>query len=158
MRRASLILRVGVDTLFTSVLTFSLFLLFAGHNDPGGGFIGGLVAAAALVLRFTARGVDDVRRAVRASAPVYLGTGLALAAATGLGALVAGGAFLEAGHLSADLPVLGHLEVSSSLVFDVGVYLIVVGFALMLLDVVGGEPVPRSAPAEDSAPAEERAP
>lgn len=140
--RSSLILRVGIDTLFTSIVTFSLFLLFAGHNNPGGGFVGGLVAGAALVLRFMASGGEALRRTTRFPAPVYLGTGLAVAATTGLSALLAGDAFLEVGHIEASLGALGDIKVASSLVFDVGVYLIIVGFVLLLLDVVGADPVP----------------
>lgn len=154
MSRSTLILRLGVETLFTTVLAFSLFFLFVGHNAPGGGFIGGLVAAAALVLRFLAFGGDSVRQAARVPAPVYLGLGLVIAGVTGTAGLVLGSHFLESGHTELDVPLLGHVSVTSSLVFDIGVYLIVVGFALMLLDVMGADPVPPEN--EEEAPVEVR--
>lgn len=146
MTRTSLVLQVGVALLFTSVMTFSLFLLFAGHNAPGGGFIGGLVAAAGLVLRFAAHGVDEMRRSVRLAPPAYLGAGLVIAAATGLAPLITGDAFLESFELSASLPVIGKIKTTTALVFDIGVYLVVIGFAIMLLDTLGRDPESQAAP------------
>lgn len=137
--RRSLILEVGVDTIFHTVLVFSVFLLFAGHNAPGGGFVGGLVAGAALVLRYLEGGSDRVGESARVEPSALLGAGLFLAAITGVASMVAGGAFLESGKLTLDLPVLGELKTTSALPFDVGVYLVVVGLVLMILRTIGGE-------------------
>ena len=135
----SLILDVGARVLFHSVLAGSLFLLFAGHNRPGGGFIGGLVAAGAFGLRYLAGGVTDLRSASRFNPWTFLSTGLCLAVGTSAAALFLGGQVLESGKLELDLPLLGHIKATSALPFDIGVYLVVVGLMLMALDALGEE-------------------
>ena len=135
----TLVLRTGVASVFHTALVFSLFLLFAGHNAPGGGFVGGLVAGAALVLRYLDGGSAGVGVTVRLEAPALLGAGLALAGLTGTASLVAGESFLESAKATLEVPVLGEVHVSSSLPFDVGVYLVVVGVVLMVLRTLGAE-------------------
>lgn len=135
----SLILDVGARVLFHSVLMGSLYLLFAGHNQPGGGFIGGLVAAAAFSLRYLAGGVAEVRAATRFHPWTYLSAGLLLSASTASASLLLGGQLLESGIWETDLPLLGHLKVTSALPFDIGVYLVVVGLMLMALVALGTE-------------------
>lgn len=138
----SLILDVGARVLFHSVLAGSLFLLFAGHNRPGGGFIGGLVAAGAFGLRYLAGGVTDLRSASRFHPWTFLSTGLFLAVGTSAAALFFGGQVLESGKLELDLPLLGHIKATSALPFDIGVFLVVVGLMLMALDALGEEAEP----------------
>lgn len=134
----SLILQTASRTLSHTIVVFSLFLLFAGHNNPGGGFIGGLVGAAALVLRYNAEGIADPRRVVRARPAHLLGTGGLLAVLAGVAGLLAGGAFLEGVTLEwAQAPVFGDVKLSSVLLFDIGVYLIVVGVVYAILDALG---------------------
>lgn len=135
----SLVLRTGVTSVFHTALVFSVFLLFAGHNAPGGGFVGGLVAGAALVLRYLDGGSAGVGETARVEAPALLGIGLTLAGLTGAASLVAGNAFLESAKLTVDLPVLGEVKTSTSLPFDIGVYLVVVGLVLMVLRTLGAE-------------------
>lgn len=135
----TLVLRTGVASIFHTALVFSLFLLFAGHNAPGGGFVGGLVAGAALVLRYLDGGSVGVALTMRVEAPVLLGAGLALAGLTGAASLVAGEGFLESAKTTLELPVLGEIHASSSLPFDVGVYLVVIGLVLMVLRTLGAE-------------------
>ena len=136
----SLILETSVGAIFHTALLFSLFLLFVGHNAPGGGFIGGLVAGAAMVLRYVDSGQQGVRDAMRVRPQVLLGAGLAAAVLTGAVPWVTGSGFLEAGKLSVDVPVLGTVKTTSALPFDIGVYLVVVGLVLAVLDFLGGEP------------------
>jgi multisubunit Na+/H+ antiporter MnhB subunit len=147
--RRSLILDVGVQLMFHSILLLSLYLLFAGHNQPGGGFIGGLVCAGAFGLRYAAGGIDELRAVHRLDAAQLLGAGLLLAAGTAAVSMIAGGQFLEHGYIELDLPLLGHVEPTSALPFDVGVYLVVVGLVLMVLDALGSE-VADDAPASGS--------
>lgn len=138
--RRSLILDTSMRTVFHTILLFSLFLLFSGHDAPGGGFIGGLVGGAALVLRFVAGGTPELVRAVRAAPEPLLGLGLLSAGGTGAAAWLVGGEFLESGEIfGADVPVLGEVHVHSTLLFDVGVYLIVVGLVLAVLRTLGEE-------------------
>jgi len=134
----SLILATSVDVVFPTALVFSVFLLFAGHNAPGGGFIGGLVAGAAFVLRFVDAGPLALPGEKRFPG-VLLGSGLAIAVLSGTIGWMAGGDFLEGIKVDADLPLLGSVHASSALVFDIGVYLVVVGLVRTVLSVLGGE-------------------
>ncbi len=137
--RRSVVLETAVRLVFHTILVFALYLLFAGHNQPGGGFVGGLVAGLAFVLRYLAGGRSALREAVPVDPGVPLGLGLVLAAGTGVVALVAGGQFLESGKLALELPVLGMLKVTSALAFDTGVFLVVVGLVLGVLRTLGAE-------------------
>jgi multicomponent Na+:H+ antiporter subunit A len=135
----SVILETGTRAVFHTILLFSAFLLFTGHNAPGGGFIGGLVAAAALVLYYVAHGPENLRRTVRVSPEVLLGVGLIAAVGTGMVPWLLGGQLLESGYLDIALGPLGVAKVTSVLLFDVGVYLVVVGLVLAVLRTLGGE-------------------
>jgi multisubunit Na+/H+ antiporter MnhB subunit len=147
--RRSLILDVSVRVIYRSVLVLSLYLLFAGHNQPGGGFVGGLVAAAAVALRFVAGGIDEVRSTSPVRPWTVLGTGLALAAGTAVMPLLLGGQVLESEKFAWDAPLLGTVSATSVLVFDTGVYLVVVGLALMLFEAFGDDwDVPEQADAD----------
>ena len=120
------------------VLVTSLYLLFAGHNAPGGGFIGGLVAAAAVFLRYVTRGSTG-RGISRVPFEVLLGTGLLVSLAAGVSSVVAGDAFMEAWTFEEELPVLGTVKFTTSLPFDIGVYLVVLGLAVAVVDSLGRE-------------------
>lgn len=133
----SVLLEVATRLLFPSILVLSLFLLFSGHYRPGGGFAGGLVAGQAFVLRYLVGGRADLGAAVRVPAGAVAGTGLLLASAVGLFPLVLDGAPLESAVVRLHPPVLGTLEFATSLFFDVGVYLLIVGVVLKLLSAVG---------------------
>jgi multicomponent Na+:H+ antiporter subunit A len=131
---------VSVRIVFPVVMITSLWLLFAGHNQPGGGFVGGLLAGAALALRYVAGGIDEVRDHAPFRPWTVLGAGLFIAAVVGTIPLLLGGSVLEVGYVSLDLPALGDVALSSALVFDTGVYLAVVGMVLMVFEAFGDEP------------------
>ncbi|CAL9659552.1 NAD(P)H-quinone oxidoreductase subunit 2, chloroplastic [Streptomyces sp. enrichment culture] len=133
----SVLLEVATRLLFPSILVLSLYLLFSGHYDPGGGFSGGLVAGQAFVLRYLVGGRADLGAAVRVRASVIAGSGLMLAAVVGLFPLALGGVPLESAVVTLHPPVLGTVKFATSLFFDVGVYLLVVGVTLRLLSAVG---------------------
>jgi multicomponent Na+:H+ antiporter subunit A len=139
--RPSTILDGAVQALFHTVLMFSLVLLTVGHDRPGGGFIGGLVGGAAFILVYLAGGDPRVRRAEPLYPEALLGAGITLAAVTGASAWIFGGEFLEAMTLYRDLPLVGTVKLSSVFLFDVGVYLVVVGLVIGLLRSVGREEV-----------------
>ena len=128
---------VTVQVVFLAVLMASLWLLFAGHNQPGGGFVGGLLAGSAITLRYAVGGIDEVRAHARFRPWTVLGAGLLLAAGTAVFPLVRGGAVLEVANGSLDLPLLGTVTFSSALLFDVGVYLAVIGMVLMAFEAFG---------------------
>jgi multicomponent Na+:H+ antiporter subunit A len=134
------ILDVGARAVFHTVLVVALYLLFSGHNAPGGGFVAGLVAGAAFVLVDAASAFDPAARRGRLPPEALLGGGLAFAAATGLASLAVGGAFLESDLLRFALPGLGTVKATSALVFDIGVFLLVLGMVLAIVDRLGEEP------------------
>jgi multicomponent Na+:H+ antiporter subunit A len=135
----SIILEVVVRLLFHAAIVVSLFLLFSGHNKPGGGFAGGLVVGLALIARYVAGGRYELGEAVPVDAGVILGLGMVLAAGTALGGLLLGGEVLQSAILEWDLPVFGHVKLVTSLFFDIGVYLVVVGMLLDVLRSLGAE-------------------
>ena len=129
----------SANLLYGSILVLSLYFLFAGHNQPGGGFVGGLTAGAAISLRYVAGGISAVRNALRLKPWTVLGGGLLISATTAVVPLVAGQQLLEHADLEADLPLLGTLKVTSALPFDVGVYLVVIGIVLMAYEAFGDD-------------------
>lgn len=137
--RRSVVLETAVRLVFHTVLVFGVYLLFAGHNQPGGGFVGGLVAGSAFVLRYIAGGRGAVAAAVPIDPGIPLGLGLLLSAGTGAAAWVVGGQFLESDYVEVELPLLGVLKLTSALPFDIGVFLVVVGLALGVLRTLGAE-------------------
>jgi multicomponent Na+:H+ antiporter subunit A len=131
---------LSVRLIFQAVLVGSIYLLFAGHNQPGGGFVGGLLAGAAVAMRYTAGGIAEVRSIARFAPWTILGTGLLLAGITASVPLLLGDEVLEAAKIEADLPLLGVVKATSSLPFDVGVYLLVIGLVLMVFEAFGDDP------------------
>jgi multicomponent Na+:H+ antiporter subunit A len=132
---------VSVRIVFAAVMVGSLWLLFAGHNQPGGGFVGGIVAGAAVSLRYVSGGLPEVRRLSRGRPWMVLGAGLLIAVVTAIVPLLFGGAVLEVGAVELDPPALGHIKVSSALAFDTGVYIAVIGLAMMVFESFGDDPV-----------------
>jgi multicomponent Na+:H+ antiporter subunit A len=135
----SIMLEVIVRILFHTIIVVSLYLLFAGHNLPGGGFAGGLVAGMALVMRYVAGGPYELGAAAPTDAGRLLGVGMALAVGTAVVPLFFGAPALTSTFWEAELPVLGHVEFVTSTIFDVGVYLVVIGLVLDVLRSLGAE-------------------
>ena len=136
----SLILEEAERWLFRLILLVSLFLMVRGHNAPGGGFIGGLVAGAAFTLRHLSGRTGEVDLCGRVRPHVLLGTGVLVAVTTAMAPLFAGDALLESAVLAGDWPVVGRFKLVSAAVFDLGVYLAVIGFVLTVLVVLGESP------------------
>ena len=134
-----LILDTSMRLLYPSILVLSLYFLFSGHNQPGGGFVGGLAAGAGISLRYVAGGLEAVRRTFRPQPWTILGCGLATSATTALVPVVLGENIMEHGSFTAHLPILGELHATSALPFDIGVYLIVLGLVLMVFEAFGEE-------------------
>jgi multicomponent Na+:H+ antiporter subunit A len=137
--RRSLILDVSVRLLYPSIIVLSLYFLFSGHNQPGGGFVGGLAASAAISLRYVTGGLDAVRSSFRSQPWSILGTGLAISVGTAIFPMLLGGTILEHGTLKLHPPVLGEVKVTSALPFDIGVYLVVIGLVLMIFEAFGDD-------------------
>lgn len=128
----SLILRTAAGVLQPVLLLYSVYLLLAGHNNPGGGFAGGLVAAAAFALNALAFDSPSAQRSLHVDPRTLIGAGLVVATASGIPGLLAGSEYLTG--LWIDLPTPGgYLAVGTPLLFDVGVYLLVVGMVLLMV-------------------------
>lgn len=135
--RRSAILDAGISVLAGPILVLSVYLLVAGHNLPGGGFAAGLVAGVALTLAWSAGGTTLVRRLVPVRASALLGAGVTLAGLTGLAPLFTGGDLLQSGSVTIDLPLFGSVKLVSALLFDAGVYLVVIGLTVAVVRGLG---------------------
>ncbi|TDB75256.1 Na+/H+ antiporter subunit A [Micromonospora sp. KC723] len=138
-RRRSIVFEVVTRLVFHTVVLFSLFLLFSGHNAPGGGFAGGLVAGLALALRYLAGGRYELAESAPVGAGTVLGAGMAISVGGGVVSLLTTGVLLDSAKVALPLPELGDPYLVTSLFFDVGVYLIVVGLLLDILRSLGAE-------------------
>ena len=124
----SLILRTAARFLMPMILLYSVFLLLRGHHLPGGGFVGGLVAAVAFVLYAFAFDPADARRLLRVEPGTLIGAGLLTALASGAVALWEGEPFL-----AGQWRLVGELKLGTPLLFDLGVYLVVLGATLAMV-------------------------
>ncbi|SFR54979.1 multisubunit sodium/proton antiporter, MrpB subunit [Marinobacter daqiaonensis] len=127
MKSNTLILHTAALFIVPLQLMFSVFLLLRGHDEPGGGFIGGLVAASAFVIHAFSFGSEATLKVMRIWPGDFLAAGLLLALASTLPAIVAGQPILTAHWWQIPLPGGDYFKMSSVLIFDVGVYLTVLG-------------------------------
>lgn len=139
MIHRSFILDVLVDLIVRTGLVFSAFLLFSGHNSPGGGFVAGLVFGIALLLMYVAGGRERMQALLPASPEAILASGLLLSLLTGVAGWAWGDAFLESVILKMDVPVLGLVKFTSALPFDIGVFAVVGGLAASLITTLAPE-------------------
>ena len=133
MTQLSLILRSTGYFLLPLLLLFSVFLLLRGHDEPGGGFIAGLVAAAAVCLHLFFTDVEATRRLIHIDPRDLLGWGMFLAMLSGIPAVFVGDAFFTSQWMEVTLPVLGETKLGTPLLFDIGVYAVVVGSVLTIV-------------------------
>jgi multicomponent Na+:H+ antiporter subunit B len=133
----SIILRAVAAGLFFFVNLFALYLLLRGHNLPGGGFIGGLGSALSFILLALGFGVEKAQRVLRVDPVRLAALGLAVALASSLAPVFVGAEFLRQYNWKlADLLLLGDLAVGTPLVFDIGVFLVVLGVTTKLVFVL----------------------
>ncbi|WP_439594327.1 monovalent cation/H+ antiporter subunit A [Falsiroseomonas sp.] len=118
---------------FPVIVITAFFLLLRGHDLPGGGFSAGMVVAIAIILLYMIGGTDWTEDRLRLRPQIWIGTGLLLATGTGLAALAFGKPFLTSYFEYAELPVIGRIPVASALLFDIGVFALVVGATLLML-------------------------
>lgn len=129
----SVILATVARALLPILILFSLFLLWRGHNEPGGGFTGGLVASAGVTLFSLAHNPRAARRVVRVDLRTLTGLGLLLAAASGTVAVLSGKPFLTGVWWKLAGPQGATIELGTPFFFDLGVYLVVIGVTLSIL-------------------------
>jgi multicomponent Na+:H+ antiporter subunit B len=132
----SYLFRTVVRFAFFVINVLAIYLLLRGHNLPGGGFVGGLATAISLVLLSLAVGVEEMHRIVRLDPVRVAAAGLLLALLTGLAPLCFGGAFLEHFNPHFSLPILGEVHAGTPLLFDIAVYLVVVGVTAKIVFVL----------------------
>jgi len=127
----SLILSTATRYLLPLLLLFSIFLLVRGHNEPGGGFVGGLVAAAAFSLVAISFGLHSARRMLGVRPNSLLGVGLLVAAGAGLLPMLIGRPYMTGMWIPIELPAIG--KIGTPFLFDTGVYLVVIGMVLTVV-------------------------
>ena len=125
--------------LFPVILVVSLYIALRGHNAPGGGFAGGLIAGIAFAMRFLAGGSPRLRRDRPLPTSGLIGCGLLLALASGLVPMLFGDEFLDSEIAYLHVPLIGEVELVSAAVFDLGVYVLVLGVVLSFLTNLGAE-------------------
>lgn len=138
-QRRSVVFEVATRLLFHSMIVLAMFLLFSGHNAPGGGFAAGLVTGIAIIIRYLAGGRYELGEAAPVHPGLLLGAGLFLSVGVGLIPLAFGGEPLQSFIVETDVPLFGHVKLVTSLFFDIGVYLVVIGLVLDILRSLGAE-------------------
>jgi multicomponent K+:H+ antiporter subunit A len=133
-----LILATAANVMLPLTLMVSVYIFLRGHNEPGGGFIAGLVSAIGLVTQYIADGFRATDRRLRLDFARVVGAGVAVAGVTGIAAWAFGAPFLTSTHTEPLLPGLGRVPLASALAFDLGVYLVVVGGTLLMLAALAG--------------------
>lgn len=137
--RHPVMLAMLMRPLLPLTLAVSVYILLRGHNLPGGGFIAGLITGVGLMLQYVARGIDfSAARLQRLDYIKAMATGLALAAGTGLASWLFDRPFLTSAYGYVHPPLIGKMELASAIVFDLGVYLVVVAGVLLVLSELGG--------------------
>lgn len=149
-----LMLRITASWILPVALVVSLYIFMRGHNLPGGGFIAGLVTSLALIIQYIAVGQDKTEQLLGAKSgrlyEIWIGMGLTIAGLTGVAAWFWSRPFLTSAHIYVSPPVIGEMHLASAALFDVGVYVTVVGATMLMISVLGDSrhssmtgPVPR---------------
>jgi multicomponent K+:H+ antiporter subunit A len=137
-----LLLRFAARLVLPLALVVTVYIFWRGHNLPGGGFIAGLITAVALVLQYIALGQARAEQVLKAAGGTrfvrWVGMGLGIAWLTGVGAFVFGRPFLTSAFGHPMVPLLGELPLATAALFDLGVYITVVGATMLTLSVLGG--------------------
>jgi multicomponent K+:H+ antiporter subunit A len=127
--------------LFPLATVAAVYLFMRGHNEPGGGFVAGLVMSVALLLQYIVSGTQWVEAHLRLRPRHWIGTGLLVAIATGAGSWVFGYPFMTTHTAHLDLPLLGEIHIASALFFDIGVFTLVVGATILILTALAHQSV-----------------
>jgi multicomponent Na+:H+ antiporter subunit B len=133
MKIESIVLQTATRYMLPLLMLLSFFLLLRGHNKPGGGFIGGLVISTAFALYAIAYGGSAALRVLRVPPHSLIGAGLLMAGASGIVGMITGQPYLTGVWFTLLVPGLGELHLGTPLLFDLGVYLVVVGATLTII-------------------------
>jgi len=136
MKFTDIFLQSATKILVFIIITFSIYVLFAGHHNPGGGFIGGLITASALVLLYIAFDLQSVRDIIPVDFNRLAATGVIVSVLTGAASFLFDVPFLSQTFDYFDLPVLGLTELASAVIFDLGVYMAVIGTTMTIITTI----------------------
>ena len=128
-----LVPRIVIEWLFPVITVFALYLLIRGHDLPGGGFAAGVTMSIALILQYMAAGTRSVEARLRVRPINWVASGLLIAALVGAGALALRHPFLTSGFRYLDVPLVGKVPLATAMLFDVGVFLLVIGATALIL-------------------------
>ena len=128
-----MMLVVATRLLLPLAVAVGLYIFLRGHNQPGGGFIAGLVVSIAILMQYMASGYSFADQRLRADHHSLIGAGVLVAAATGLGSLAFGAPFLTSAFDYFSLPLIGEFELATAMLFDIGVALTVIGAVMLAL-------------------------
>lgn len=135
----NLILKSTSSIIVFVLLGFAIYLLLAGHNSPGGGFVGGLTTSAAILLMYISYGEKTVNKIIPFSFIHFIPIGLLIATLTGLGALLFNVPFLTHTFGMVTLPFIGEIELATAMIFDLGVYFTVLGTTMTIILTISGD-------------------
>lgn len=137
MKTNDLILQTVTKIVLFLILLFSIHLFFAGHYEPGGGFIGGLMTAGAIVLLMLAFDMKTVSTLLPFNYRIVTAIGLLFSVGTGTIALLFNVPFLTHAFTDVHLPLLGKTSLHTAVLFDIGVYLVVIGVTMTIIQTIG---------------------
>jgi multicomponent K+:H+ antiporter subunit A len=138
---------VIMQWLFPVIITVAVYLFLRGHDLPGGGFAAGVTMSIALVLQYMAGGTRWIEARLKIRPIIWMGLGLLCAAVTGMGAWLFGHPFLTSNFRYLDLPVIGKVPAATALLFDLGVFAVVVGSTVLILIALAHQSVRNPRPA-----------
>ena len=137
MKQNDLILQTVTKVAAFVILLFSVSIFLGGHYSPGGGFVGGLMTSAALVLLLLAFDIKTVAEVFPIYYKMMIGSGLFISALTVAGSLLFGVPLMTHVYRYIDFPILGHISLHTAVLFDLGVYLVVVGVTMTIIQTIG---------------------
>ncbi|EGA91129.1 putative monovalent cation/H+ antiporter subunit B [Planococcus donghaensis MPA1U2] len=137
MRTNDVMLQTATKVVTFIILMFAVHIFFAGHYTPGGGFVGGLLTTSAIVLLMLSFDIATVKKILPINYVTMTAIGLLLALATAAGAIVFDVPFFTHAFGYFDLPLFGKTSLHSAMLFDAGVYLVVVGVTMTIIQTIG---------------------
>lgn len=133
----SIIFAMTAKLMFILLNTFAVYLLLRGHNMPGGGFVAGIITTISVIILTLALGLEEIHRIIRIDMAWFSFAGLSIALVTGIASLLMGRPFLEQHHVYFKVPFAGIVSIGSTLAFDFGVMLTVIGVTSKILFIIG---------------------
>ncbi|WP_080844273.1 Na(+)/H(+) antiporter subunit B [Cytobacillus gottheilii] len=139
MKTNDLILQTATKIVLFIIVLFSIYIFFAGHYTPGGGFVGGLLTAGAIILLLLAFDMKTVAKILPINYMTMTAVGLLFAIGTAAGSLLFNVPFLTHAFGDVHLPILGEMALHTATIFDLGVFLVVVGVTMTIIQTIGGD-------------------